>query len=188
MCRAVKCRVRWIVDVGSQLAPSIKKEIVLDAVRRSAQMKSTFAQGLSEFAVNIAARPHFRRGPVGQPAVVHCEAIMVFEYRNHIFGARSFKKLGPLDGIEMRGRETRDKILITELRQRTISSDLVSVLFRAFLIHQARIPLGPKSWNGVDTPVNENPKFSVLVPLRSFVVAQRFPLWKKRARRCGVFH
>ena len=45
----------------------------------------------------------------------------------------------------------------------------------SFKIHIARIPFIPKGRDRIDSPVNENSKFAVLIPVGNLVLPQRFP-------------
>src|SRR5208283_1893758 len=154
------------------LAAAVKKEVMLHAVRRSAQAEAPFAQGFGEFTIHIAVGAHLYGGPIGDAAVIHGEAIVVFKDGNDVPGASGLKELGPLDRIEMLGFETRNEILVTERRGRAIRRKVVFIFSGPLLVHHARIPLAAKGRDGINAPMDKDAKLGVLVPIRGFVLAK----------------
>jgi hypothetical protein len=143
-------------------------------------MKPLGPHRLCQFPNHIAVRPHLRRRPVTQTAVVHCKPVMMFRDRHYIFGSRLLKEPCPRPRVKPFRPEHRNKILVPKLVHRPIRGDVVLVFVRFLSIHISWIPLISKSGNRIDSPMYENPKLRVLIPLRHFVSRKRFPIRTER--------
>ena len=107
----------------------------------------------------------------------------MFRHRHHILCARIGKKLCPLCRIKSFCPEHRNKFLVAKLLWLSIRLSVMLVLRRALDIHHPRIPLASKCRHTVYTPVNENSKLRLFVPLRNLIFCQRSPVILKMSRR-----
>src|SRR5882672_12968610 len=138
-------------------------------MRRGAEMQPLGAYCFSKIANQIAMRSHLGCCPVGKPAVIHGESIMVLKDWHYIFRARIFKKMRPRSRIEFLRFKQRNKILVTEFILCAIHSNVMLVFRRARNIHVPRIPLVAESGYGINAPMNENAKLRILIPSRDLI-------------------
>ncbi len=139
-------------------------------------MQALGADGGGEFTGGVTLGPHFDSGPIGDVRVVHCESIVMLGHGDDVASAGVFKEFGPVVGIPFGSGEKRDKIFIAEsvLRAEVVAVVLEGGIF--LLVHIAGIPFVFRAGDRVDTPVNEDAEFGVLIPLGNFVVAKSFPV------------
>jgi len=79
-------RVPGIIHVRIDFRPPSRKKLC--SIRwEEAPSGAPFHAGFGEFAIEVAVRAHFYGGPIGEAAVVHGEAIVVFKDRNDVPGA-----------------------------------------------------------------------------------------------------
>jgi hypothetical protein len=95
---------------------------------------------------------------------------VVLKYRNDVSCSRILEELGPGLRIEVLGLEHRNEVLVTELGQQPIGSHVMFIDGRPFQIHLARIPLVSICWYGVQTPMDEDAKLCVPIPVRCLIV------------------
>src|SRR5215471_6815724 len=116
-------------------------------------------------------RSHLCGSPIAEAAVVHGKPVVMFGNRNNVLCARFFEQFSPSGWIEAFGFEYGNEILVAEFVLRAICLDMVLVFFRAGLIHAARVPLVAKGGDRIDSPMNENAKLCIFVPIGRFVFA-----------------
>ena len=114
MGRAVEGGVLGVVYVGVDGAAAVEEEIVLDAVGGGAEAEAFGADSFRQVAPEIAAGAHFCGGPVGEAAVVHGEAVVMFENGDDVLGAGFLEEAGPGGGVEILGFEHGDEIFVAE--------------------------------------------------------------------------
>src|SRR5208337_1013603 len=119
-------------------------------------------------------------------AVIHRKSVVVFEYWDDVFCAGFLKKTGPCGRIKFLSLEFRDEVLVSKLVLWPINSEVVLVLIGSLQVHIAGIPLVAKSRNGIDAPVNENPKLGVLIPIRDLIRLKGLPIRAERTDADGL--
>ena len=102
---------------------------------------------------------------------------MVLGHRHDKAGAGVFEKLRPFRGVEALGSEHGDEVLVTEFA--VVAPGLTVMLIgRVVLeVHAPRIPFIAVGGYTVGTPMDEDAKLGVDIPVGNPVLAQRFPGW-----------
>ena len=181
---AIQAAVAIVLHIGREAAAAVEKEPVLGAMVRYAEDQPLGAHGIGQLADQVALRPHLHRTPLGELAIVHRKAIVVFGHRHDITRARCLEQPGPRGRIVVLGRQLRDEILVAELGMRAIG-----------VRRDARTRACPagtycagtthcRSPARVHAPVDENAELRVLVPRRHLELRERVPLGLERAA-CG---
>src|SRR5689334_5197131 len=130
-------------------------------------------------------RPHLRRGPIAQSAVIHRKAVVMLCHRYDIFGAGLLEQLCPGSGIEVRGLEHRNEVLVSELVLPTVRCNVVLVFFGTDAVHASGVPLTSEGWHRIDAPMDKDAELRVPVPFGSFISLERLPIRTKRSVLAG---
>ena len=143
-----------------------------------AHFEAFFADGLGQFAADVALRPDFYGVPIWRIlARPKAKAIVVFRDQKHILRPRFLEQICPFVGIPKFGFPHRRKVFI--LKVFAINSLLESLA--VVVGHQAAIiPFGIAfetgvSWHGIHAPMDENAQFGVGEPLRIAPLVDGFP-------------
>ncbi len=149
-------------------------------MRRQGEMQAPGAGRRGDFADQVALRPHLDGAVVGQVAVIHRKAIVMFGHRHDIAGAGVAEQLGPYGGIELIRLEQRNKVLVAELGLRTVGLDVMGIFRTALDIHVARIPFAAEGRDRIQPPVHKDAELGIGVPLRRFIGLKRRPIGAER--------
>src|SRR5882757_9263328 len=114
-------------------------------------------------------RSHLLCCPIRKVTIVHCKAVMMFEHRYNIAGARGLKELSPCLRVEVFRFKSRDEIFVSKRRHWTIGSNVMFVYLGSFDVHLTWIPLITECRNRVHSPMNEDAELRILVPRRNLV-------------------
>lgn len=91
-------------------------------------------------------------------------------YGNDEFGAGFYEEGNPVGGAEAMGREARNEVFVAKLGVRTVGGKVVTISGAIADVHLAGIPFIAEGRDAVDTPVDENAKLAVEVPIGDGVV------------------
>ena len=109
----VQTNVSWIRRI-ELLSPVGEEPPVLGVMKGYHEPHALLSDGLLEFSHDIAFRAHLDGAPLGELAIPHREAIMVFPHGTSELGAGSLEELCPLLGVELVPREHGDEILVAK--------------------------------------------------------------------------
>lgn len=185
--RTIQRGVTRVVDVRIECAPAVEEPVVLGAVRGQPEMQPLRANGLGQFAQQVALGPHLHRRPVGQLGVVQRKAVMVLGHRHHIARAGRAEQLGPAIRVELGRGELGNQILVAEARLRAVGGHVMGEFLGTFQIHVARIPLAAECRHREHAPVDEDAELGVVVPRRRLICLQCRPVGAERALACAGF-
>src|ERR1700691_1296126 len=108
----------------------------------------------------------------------------MLRHGNYVTCSGRLEKFRPVPRIPFLGAEQRYQILVSDFILRPVLLYMLLKLRLLLLVHIPWIPFVPNPRNGKYSPVNENPEFSVFIPLWNFKFAQRFPIRPIRAFIC----
>ena len=104
-------------------------------------------------------------------------------HRHHVAGPRGLEERGPAPGVEPRGGELGDEVLVAEGRLGAEGGHVVGELLRVALVHVPRVPLVAEGRHRVDAPVDEDPELAVHVPGRRLELLEGGPAGGEGAAR-----
>src|SRR4051812_64551 len=108
----------------------IEEEVVLHAMRRSAQMQAFRTHRLCQIAYQIAVWSHLHGCPIRKPGIVHGKPVMMLKDRDHVFRPGVFEEPRPSAWIELLRLEFWNEILIAEFVLRAVRLKMMFVLGR----------------------------------------------------------
>src|SRR4029453_15771692 len=90
-------------------------------------------------------------------------------------------QLCPGSGIEIRGLEHRNEVLVSELVLRAVRCNVVFVFVGTLAVHVSGVPLISEGWHRIDAPMDKDAELRVPVPFGGLIFLERFPIRTKRA-------
>ena len=174
--RTVKITVFFIVNIRVYRSSHVHEEIVFCPVRRTAECKTILFTCFTDLTGNIPARSHLRRIPAVKVRCIHRKTVVVFTHWHDIFSTGFLKEVYPFVCVKLLTLEHRDEILVSEILGITEMFLMEFIFARTGIIHPSRIPFARICRNAVDSPVNEDSEFCLVIPGRCFVIRQRGPI------------
>ena len=173
---AIEISVPFILNVTWERPSHVHKEIVLCPVSRRAEGKLLSEALISYLTDHIPLRSHLCSVPSVHPGPVHGKSVMMLGYRHHISDTRFFEHCYPFFRAEPLSFEKRNEILVSEILLIPEDLSMMPEFFMGRIIHVTGVPFIPECRNTEYPPVDEYSDFSVHIPCRSPVIAQRSPI------------
>src|ERR1700722_6822176 len=191
LCGAVQAHLHTaarIPHIGIELHAAFIEPPVLGTMRGGPEVQALLANGGGQLAHDVLLRSHFGGAIVGETAIVHGEAVVMFGDGHYELRAGFAEEFGPLVGVEFGRGKPRNEVFVAECGLRPECLHVVLEGRVVFHVHVARVPLAVERRDRIDAPMNEDAELGVLIPLRRQISLERVPGGAKRPLGDGSVH